>query len=125
MFPGTIQWRWNDISNAICLHASGPRAYSHRYKKRFPLQHVTTFQRCCRNLDEGILKKSHEEKLCVLSFDEIKVMEFYEYYAVGDMVKKPANFPMVCDLGPTKRKLRKDVDVTTSYIDFPIKNGKI
>lgn len=33
--PGNVQWNWKDISNAICIHASGPRAYNHLYKKGF------------------------------------------------------------------------------------------
>lgn len=40
--PGDLKWKWEDISNAICLQASGPRAYNHLYRKGFPLPHIKT-----------------------------------------------------------------------------------
>lgn len=108
MSPGRIQWKWKDISNALCLHASGPRAYRHLYKKGYPLPHKTTLQRWCRKvfIEEGILwtsiefmgqitDLSEDEKLCILSFDEMKVMEAYEYDCIKDVVKGPAKFVQV------------------------------
>lgn len=106
MSPGDIQWE--DISNAICLHAAGPRAYNHLYKKGYPLPHPTTLQRWCRRIDmnEGILKTAidfmrratdleADDKIAVLSFDEMKVLETYEYDAVNDVVREPAKYVQV------------------------------
>lgn len=106
--PGRIQWNWEDISSSICLHAAGPRAYNHLYKKGFPLPHPSTLQRWCRKfkVNEGLLdncitfmKETHdmpiEDKLCVLSFDEMKVAETYEYDIVEDVVRKPVNYVQV------------------------------
>lgn len=108
MNPGAIQWTWNDISNAICLHAAGPRAYNHLYSKGFPLPSVPTLQRWSRKIDirEGIMTTSidfmrhetdmsKEDKICILAFDEMKVMETYEHDSTDDIVRKPANYVQV------------------------------
>lgn len=108
MSPGAVQWKWSDISSAICLHASGPRAYNHLYKTGFPLPSISTLQRWSRkiHISEGILttaidfmrhntELSEKEKICVLVFDEMKVVETFEYDAVGDYVRKPANYVQV------------------------------
>lgn len=108
MSPGDINWRWPDISSAICLHAAGPRAYNHLYKKGYPLPHVSILQRWCRKIEikEGIIKAAidfmqhidnleEEDKICVLAFDEMKVMETYEYEAVDDFVREPKNLVQV------------------------------
>lgn len=107
MTPGKVKWKWADISNATCIHAAGPRAYRHMYNKGFPLPHVT-LQRWCRkiHISEGILYNTLEfmrqtthlsldEKVCVLAFDEMKVEETFEYDAVDDVVRKPANYVQV------------------------------
>ncbi|KAI8122775.1 Transposable element P transposase [Lucilia cuprina] len=159
------------IRNAICLHAAGPRAYNHLYKKGFPLAHVSTLQRWCQKVDvhEGLLKTSlgfmqqatdlsQDEKICVLAFDEMKIAETFEYDCTNDVVRQPAKyvqvimarglkkswkqpvfydfdcrmskqildsiiselskagFPVlaiVCDMGPTNRKLWSDLGATT------------
>lgn len=108
MSPGSVRWKWQDISNAICLHAAGPRAYNHMYKQGYPLPHVSTLQRWCQKVDlsEGILYTTinymreatdltPDQKLTVLCFDEMKVMETYEYDASLDMVRKPAKYVQV------------------------------
>lgn len=123
---GNIQWKWNDISNAICLHAAGPRAYNHLYMKGYPLPHVSTLQRWCRkiNLDEGFLHTSldflkhnteltSEEKICVLAFDEMKVAETYEYEANGDFVRKPANYVQLVMVRGLKKSWKQPI-----FFDF-------
>lgn len=170
----SVKWSWKDVSNAICLHAAGPRAYNHLYEKGFPLPHVSTLQRWYRKNDicEGILTSTidfmqhkselaYDDKICVLAFDEMKVVEAYEYDQIADLVRKPANnvqvvmarglrkswkqpvffdydcqmnqkilgsiivalhnagFPVVaivCDMGPTNRKLWKDLNVSVGKI---------
>lgn len=132
MSPGNIMWRWGDVSNAICLHSAGPRAYNHLYKKGFPLPHITTLQRWCAKVDvtEGILKSAIEfmrrttdltveEKICVLAFDEMKVTEVFEYEPILDVVKKPTNYVQVV----MARGLRKSWKQPVFY-DFDCKMSK-
>lgn len=105
MSPGNIRWKWRDISNAICLHAAGPRAYNHLYSKGFPLPNKSTLHRWCAKIPiaEGVLKNSIEfmrqttnlnleDRICVLAFDEMSVAESYEYDLVNDVVKSPAKY---------------------------------
>lgn len=39
--PGSLKWKWEDISSTICLQAAGPRVYRHLYNKGFPLPCVS------------------------------------------------------------------------------------
>ena len=55
-----INWHWRDMSNGLCLHYVGARAYNYLYQKGFP--HVSTSKR-----------------VFILAFDELKVMESFEY----------------------------------------------
>lgn len=122
MNSGKVLWKWEDISNAICLHAAGPRAYNHLYEKGFPLPHESTLQRWCRkiNVDEGIITSaldfmreitnlSHDEKLCVLCFDEMKVMEVYEYEAGDDKVRMPAKYVQVMMVRGLKKSWKQPI----------------
>lgn len=169
-----IKWQWEDISKSLCLHAAGPRSYIHLYKNGFPLPHPSTLRRWCQNVNfkEGIIYPSIEllessfelsdaEKICCLAFDEMKIMESYEYFINDDVVKEPAkyvqvivargivkswkqpiffqydcpvtinilfdliqalekqNFPVVAivsDMGPTNRKLWKELQVTNGKL---------
>lgn len=74
------------------------------YKKWFPLPHKSTLQRWCQkvNLQEDILKTSIEfmrqaadmdsdDKIAVLSFDEMKVVETLAYDSIGDVVREQKN----------------------------------
>lgn len=89
--PGGVQWNWNDISNAICLHAAGPRAYTHLYKKGFLLPSVSTLQRWSRkiNMSEGITYPAID---FMGQNTELSREETFEYDSVGDVVRKPANY---------------------------------
>lgn len=122
MISGKVIWKWEDISNAICLHAAGPRAYNHLYEMGFPLPDESTLHRWCRkiNIDEGILRTSidfmrhvtnlsHDEKLCVLAFDEMKIMETYEYEAIDDKVRKPAKYVQVIMARGLKKSWKQPV----------------
>lgn len=126
MSTGNIQWKWEDVSKAICLNASGPRGYHHLYKKLFPLPHISTLQRWSRKipLNEGIIDTSlyfmsqnteleEEDKLCVLDFDETKVAGTYEYDAQGDYMRKPSNYVLVV-IARGLRKLWKQL----IFIDY-------
>lgn len=132
MSPGGVQWRWKDIASAICLHASGPRAYNHLYKKGFPLPHKSTLHRWCAkiHISEGVLSSSldfmrqtndlaPEDKICVLAFDEMKVAETFEYDPVDDVVRKPSNYVQVIMARGLKKSWKQPV-----FYDFDCKMTK-
>lgn len=172
-----IMWKWEDISNAIFLHAAGPRAYKHLYQKDYPVPSISTLHKWYNKIDtkEGILWTSielmrqvnymtTEEKICLLSFDEMKVTETFEYDLHNDFVRKPANYvqvvmasgiikswkqpvfydfefkmskevifkiisvlkdngytvvAVVCDMGPSNRKLWRDLGITPGKYSVP------
>ncbi|XP_075150667.1 uncharacterized protein LOC142224765 [Haematobia irritans] len=108
MSTESTHWAWDDIANAICLHAAGPRAYNHLYRKGFPLPSASTLQRWSRKIPvtEGLMTTaidfmkhatdmSDHDKICVLEFDEMKISHTYEHDASEDFVRKPANFVQV------------------------------
>lgn len=83
-----VNWQWGDIASALVLHQKGPKTYKHLYNMGFPLPSVSSLQRWCSTYDvnEGVLKTaieflknkpelSEEDKICVLTFDELKVRE--------------------------------------------------
>lgn len=90
-----------DISAAICLHKSGPRAYRHLHKKGFPLPSRPTLYRWLSNvniksgtLDVVIDLMGNEQmdeidKLSVLTFREIKVADAFEYDSAENIVYDP------------------------------------
>ena len=132
MTSDTVHWEWTDISNALCLHASGPRAYNHLYVKGFPLPHVSTLQRWCRKVrvEECIINSSldfmrhitnlsDDEKVCVLAFDEMKVMETFEYDTTLDKVRKPSNYVQVVMARGLKKSWKQPV-----FYDFDCKMSK-
>lgn len=96
------RWTFEDISAAICLHFSGPRAYRYMYNKlKYPLPSISSLKRWSSKLcvKPGVLKavlklmekKDFDEKqrLCILSFDEISVKSVYEYDKLNDVVINP------------------------------------
>lgn len=100
-----IHWEWEDISSAIALHAAGPRAYGHLCKNGFPFPCESTIKKWLQKVtvDEGVLSFSLnvlrsaneaplEDRLCILSFDEMKVESLYEYDAISDTVRQPYNY---------------------------------
>ena len=81
------KWAADDIAKAVTLHAAGPRAYRLLLKKKMPLPAVITLQKWCAKVQvyPGILNcvlklmktldMPTTDKVCVLSFDEMKVKE--------------------------------------------------
>lgn len=93
-----------DIAQSITLYSTSSKAYRLLRKKHFPLPSVRTLQRWAQKLDmsTGILKPvvkilsaanqmSETEKLCVLSFDEMKSKKKYCYDKPTDSLLAPAN----------------------------------
>lgn len=91
-------FRDEDIAAAIPLRNAGPRAYRLLRKRGCPLPSVSTLQRWAAKVvvKPGIIKQiipvikrsveTSRDRLCVLSFDEIKVREEVEYIRVNDTV---------------------------------------
>ncbi|KAH8248526.1 hypothetical protein KR032_000327, partial [Drosophila birchii] len=135
----------NDISAAICLHTAGPRAYNHLYRKGFPLPSRATLYRWLADvpimtgtLDLVInLMENDEmlevEKLCVLSFDEMKVTAGFEYDSSADMVYQPSNHVQLAMVRGLKKSWKQPVffdfdtqmtvDVMNSIINKLYKRG--
>ncbi|GBP01970.1 Transposable element P transposase [Eumeta japonica] len=128
--PGRVCWTNQDISNALCLHAAGPRAYNHLYEKGFPLPHKKTLQRWCKTVDvsAGLLSASMEvmrqekgklsvtERVTVLAFDEMKVSEMYAYDAVADIVESPKKYVQVVIARGLKKSWKQPI-----FYDFDCK----
>ncbi|KAH8346927.1 hypothetical protein KR059_002985, partial [Drosophila kikkawai] len=114
-----------DMSEAICLHTAGPRAYRHLYKKGFPLPCRSTLYNWLAEvkitpgtLDIVIDLMGNEDmpevdKLCVLCFDEMKVAAAYEYDSSADVVLEPSNYVQVAIVRGLKKSWKQPV-----FFDF-------
>lgn len=93
-----------DIAQSITLYSASAKAYKLLRKKHFPLPSVRTLQRWSQKLDmsTGILEPvvkilsaanqmPETEKLCILSFDEMKAKKKYCYDKQTDSLLAPAN----------------------------------
>ncbi|SPP90144.1 blast:Transposable element P transposase [Drosophila guanche] len=93
-----------DMSAAICLHTAGPPAYNHLYRKGFPLPSRATLYRWLAdvNISTGTLdvvidlmeneEMPEVDKLCVLSFDEMKVAAAFEHDSSADVDYEPSTY---------------------------------
>ena len=124
-----IVWKREDISNALCLHAAGSRAYMHLYKKGYPLPCISSLKRWSQKLtvSEGLLTSSldlmaqntdlkNNEKICMLTFDEMKIMECFEYESKADFVRRPKKYGQVVLARGLKKSWRQPV-----YFNFDCK----
>nr|AAK54378.1 repressor [Drosophila subsilvestris] len=108
-----------DMSAAICLHTAGPRAYNHLYRKGFPLPSRATLYRWLTDVNAGTLDvvidlMENEEipevdKLCVLSFDEIKVAAAFEDDSSADVVYEPSNYVQLAIARGLKKSWKQPV----------------
>lgn len=104
-------YKQEDIAQSITLYATSAKAYRFLKINNFPLPSVRTLQRWSQKLDvsTGILKPvvqllsaanqmSQTQKLCVLSFDEMKSKKKYCYDRSTDSMLAPANYIQVAML---------------------------
>lgn len=80
-----LRWSLDDISKSIVIYAAGPRSYRVLLKKGYPFPAISTLRSWLRKIKiaPGILKNifnvmklsemSTLDKICVLSFDEMKI----------------------------------------------------
>lgn len=100
-------WSADDIANAIAIFSAGARAYRVLLKKKYPLPAISTLRKWSGKIQIGegilnpvlkIMEKSEFnelERMCVLSFDEMKIKKQYLYSKAKDATLKPANYVQV------------------------------
>lgn len=101
------KWSSEDIANAIAIHAAGPRAYRLLLRKQYPLPAVITLKKWCSKIEvyPGIIHPVLDimknvdmkqiDKICVLSFDEMKIKEKIVYDKRKDETLKAAKYVQV------------------------------
>lgn len=136
-----------DIAAAIPLHNAGPRMYRLLRKRGCPLPGQTTLQRWAQRVSVNpgiinhvvpIIKKAALttlQKLCVLSFDEVKLREEVDYLKMTDTVILPKRYAQVmmvrglCDNWKQVIYYNFDTnmtkDILMSVINLLEKNGLI
>lgn len=104
---GRIRWTADDISNAVVHYSAGPRAYRVLLKKGYPFPAVSTIKSWVKKIkiQPGILKSvinviqlkdmTKHQKVCVLSFDEIKIRRVYSYDKGNDETMQPYSYAQV------------------------------
>ncbi|CAD7092701.1 unnamed protein product [Hermetia illucens] len=105
-----VKWCEEDIAKSITVYATGARSYKLLLKKNFPFPSVRTLQRWSQKIDiqPGILKPVLKimrnadlaalAKICVLSFDEMKIKETFCYDQSVDTTLSPAAYVQVAML---------------------------
>lgn len=125
-----IMWSTEEITEAVALYSSGPRAYRLLLKKGYPFPAVATLKSWVKKiqLSPGILKNifktikhdelSPSEKICVLSFDEMKLRSAYCYDKINDETLPAYNYAQVVMirglLGNWKQPIFFDYDCNLS-----------
>lgn len=120
-----VRWSAEDISSAISLYSAGSKSYRLLRSKGFPLPAMSTLRKWSGKIDlsRGILNpvlkllKSTEytekDRVCVLSFDEMKIRSVYEYHRSTDKVLKPAKYVQVAMIRGLYRNWKQII-----YYDF-------
>lgn len=102
-----IRWSVEDIASSISLYSAGAKAYRLLKKRQHPLPAISTLKVWASKIElkPGILgtvlrllsslNYDKNEKLCVLSFDEMKIKSSYEYDKKNDKILEPSNYVQV------------------------------
>ena len=108
-----------DISFATSLYAAGPRSYRFLRKNKFHLPSTSTLRRWAGkiNVEPGLQVQTlaHmskfdmplEEKLCVLSFDEMKCREEWAYDRRNDVIIGPKRMIQVAMVRGLKKSWKQ------------------
>jgi hypothetical protein len=140
------RWSIEEISKAIVIYSAGPRAYRLLLKKGYPFPAPSTLRSWVKKkkIAPGILKPvfnvikltdmTEQQKICVLSFDEMKVRKIYLYDKSNDETLKPYSYVQVVMLrgliGNWKQPIFYDYDckltknLLFNIINFVEKSGK-
>lgn len=102
------KWTEEDIAEAITLYAASAKLYKLLYRKKFPLPAVRTLQAWAQkvSITNGLLNPVFKilsasthmtelQKVCVLSFDEVKIRKTYCYDKSSDTTLAPVNYAQV------------------------------
>jgi hypothetical protein len=101
------RWSIEEISKAIVIYSAGARAYRLLSKKGYPFPAPSTLRSWVKKIKiaPGILKPvfnvikltdmTEQQKICVLSFDEMKVRKIYLYDKSNDETLKPYSYVQV------------------------------
>lgn len=91
-----LKWPIDDISKRMVMYSAGPRDYRVLLKKRYPFPAVSTLKSWLKKIKilPGIMTNifkivkssglSKFGKICVLSFDEMKISKAYSYDRSND-----------------------------------------
>lgn len=102
------KWTEEDVTQAITLYAASAKLYKLLLRKQFPLPAVRTLQAWGQkvHISPGLLEPvfkilsasthmSETDKICVLSFDEMKIRKTYCYDKSSDTTLAPVNYVQV------------------------------
>lgn len=102
-----LKWTVEDISKAIVHHSAGAKSYRLLLKKGYPFPAPSTLRRWLTKIKivPGILKQvfrivkhanlNNYQKICVISFDEMKIKASYLYDKANDETLRPYNYVQV------------------------------
>ena len=126
-----LRWSVEDISKAMVLYSAGPRGYRMLLKRGYPFPAVSTLRSWLKKIKiaPGILKNVFNiiklsemtdlHKVCVISFDEMKVKRSYVYDKINDETMKPYNYVQVVMLRGLFKNWKQPV-----FYDFDCKMTK-
>lgn len=121
-----IKWNQDDMAYASCLHAAGPRAYRHLFKKGFPLPCQSTLEKWLQSIEvkPGILERvidlmekavniDQQDKICILSFDEMRITSSCENDSSQGGVQQPRDYVQVAMAQGLRKSWKQPI-----YFDF-------
>nr|AGL76355.1 transposase [Drosophila buzzatii] len=104
-------WNVDDIARSITFYSASPKGYRLLRRNKFPFPAIRTLQHWAQRIDicPGILAPvikilsatthlSQTQKLCVLSFDEMKIRSTYTYDKPSDSTLPAVNYVQVAML---------------------------
>ena len=131
-----LNWTEEDIARSITLYSASAKAYKLLKKKAFPLPAVRTLQCWAKKLDitPGILQPvmklmlaatqlDETQKVCVLSFDEMKIRKTYCYDRSSDSTLHPVSYVQVAMLRGkcTKYFFKKQLKINNFFVGLMAK----
>lgn len=104
-------WSEADIAQSITWYSASAKTYRFLQRNDFPLPAIRTLQRWAQKIDisPGIILPviriltaathlNEGEKVCVLSFDEMKIKKSFSYDRTSDTTLSPCNYVQVAML---------------------------
>lgn len=126
-----LKWSVEDISKAIVLYSASARAYRLLLKKGYPFPAVSSLRLWLKKIKiaPGILTSvfnfmklsdmTSMDKICVISFDEMKIKHSYLYDKANDETLKPYSYAQVVMLRGLFKSWKQPV-----FYDYDFKLNK-